>query len=168
MRSTFLWAAGPASGKSTLAGGVARQLHLPLLSQDEIKEAMADALGHPPASPRRNSWVGRQSEQCCRCPAGAVLDSAWYPYTLPLVHGLQGDVVEVRCILPREVAKARYLARAGSRHHGHLDSWRSEQELWNRPVGPLGVGPLIEVDTSGPFDEGSLARIVLARAKGIQ
>ncbi len=31
----------PASGKSTLAGGLAMQLQLPLLSKDEIKEAMA-------------------------------------------------------------------------------------------------------------------------------
>lgn len=162
----------PASGKSTLAGGVARQLQLPLLSKDEIKEAIADALGHP-SSVAESQQLGRAAVMAMlriarRCPAGAVLDSTWYPYTLPLVHELQGDVVEVRCLLPREVAKARYLARAGGRHRGHLDSSRSEQELWGRLVDPLGVGPLIEVDTSAPVDEGSLARIVLARVKKSQ
>ena len=160
----------PASGKSTLAKGLARELGLPLLSKDEIKEAMIDALGHP-----TGVAVSRELGQAAvrvmlrvahRCPAGAVMDSTWYPYTLPLVEDLQGHIVEVRCILARELARKRYLARARSRHPGHLDIERSENELWGRPVDPLGVGSLVEADTSEPIDEGALARIVLARAEG--
>ncbi len=41
------------------------------------------------------------------------------------------------------------------RHPGHRD--RGEDELWGRPVEPLGVGPLVEVDTSGPVDVPALA-----------
>lgn len=162
----------PASGKSTLANALARQLRLPLLAKDEIKEAMADALGHP-TTVAESQQLGQAAVRTLlrvagRCPAGAVLDSTWYPYTLPLVHDLQGHVVEVRCVLPREVAKARYLARAGRRHPGHLDMARSDEELWGRPVDPLGVGPLIEADTSQPVDPGSLARIILTRADECQ
>ena len=158
----------PASGKSTLAGGLARKLRLPLLAKDEIKEAMADSLGHP-TTVRESQQLGQAAVRillriASRCPAGAVLDSTWYPYTLPLVRDLPGHVVEVRCVLPRELAMARYRARAGSRHPGHLDTARSEEELWGHPVDPLGVGPLIEADTSGPVDQESLARIVLERA----
>lgn len=159
----------PASGKSTLAGGLARHLQLPLLSKDEIKEAMADALGQP-SSVAESQQLGRAAVRAmlriaCCCPAGAVLDSTWYPYTLPLVHELRGDIVEVRCVLPRELARARYSARAGSRHPGHLDSARSENELWGRSTDPLGVGPLVEIDTSGQVDEAEVAQIVLTRAK---
>jgi predicted kinase len=69
---------------------------------------------------------------------------------------------EVHCSVPRDVARARYLARAGRRHPGHLDDARSEQELWGEPPRPLGLGPVIVVDTSGPVDIAGLAVTVAA------
>jgi hypothetical protein len=66
--------------------------------------------------------------------------------------------VEVRCRVPIEVARQRYRRR--SRDARHLDDLRSEDELWGSEVAPLGVGPLIEVDTSGPVDVAALARAV--------
>jgi hypothetical protein len=33
----------------------------------------------------------------------------------------------------------------------------AKDELWGRSVRPLGVGPLVEVDTSGPVDVPALA-----------
>jgi hypothetical protein len=96
-----------------------------------------------------------------RCP-GAVLDSTWFDYARPLVAALPGRVVEVRTALPRELARERYLARAAGRHAGHLDLARTEDELWGRPVAPLGAGPVVEVDTSGPVDVSALATRLLA------
>jgi hypothetical protein len=61
-------------------------------------------------------------------------------------------VVELRCVVPVEVARSRYYARAADRHAGHLDLERDEAELWEEPVRPLGIGPVVEVDTSGPLD----------------
>ena len=47
-RNWFVLVAGwPGSGKSTLAAGLATELGLPLLSKDEIKEALMDGLGRP-------------------------------------------------------------------------------------------------------------------------
>jgi hypothetical protein len=86
-----------------------------------------------------------------------VLDSTWFDYARPLVEQLPGRVVEVRTALSRELARERYLARATGRHAGHLDLRRCEDELWDRVVDPLGVGPLVEVDTSGPVDVPALA-----------
>jgi hypothetical protein len=61
-----------------------------------------------------------------RCP-GAVLDSTWFDYALPA-------------------------ARARRRHAGHLDSERTDQELWGEPPPSPGLGPVIEVDTSDHVD----------------
>jgi predicted kinase len=159
--SLFVLVGGwPGSGKSTLATALAVELGLPLLAKDEIKEALVDALG-PPADVAASQRLGRAAvlamlRVAARCP-GAVLDSTWFDYARPLVAALPGRVVELRTALPVEVARERYRARAGRRHTGHLDLERTEDELWGRPVAPLGVGPLVEVDTSGPVDVPALA-----------
>ena len=35
---------------------------------------------------------------------------------------------------------------------GHLDAARSDAELWGEPSRPPGLGPVVDVDTSGPVD----------------
>jgi predicted kinase len=159
--SLFVLVGGwPGSGKSTLAVALAAELGLPLLAKDEIKEALADSLGAP-ADVAASQRLGRAAVVAMlrvarRCP-GAVLDSTWFDYTAAPVAALPGRVVEVRTALPRELARRRYAARAGDRHAGHLDQERTDDELWGRPVEPLGAGPLVEVDTSGPVDVPALA-----------
>ncbi|MDP9392975.1 MAG: ATP-binding protein [Actinomycetota bacterium] len=154
--SVFVLVGGwPGSGKSTLARALAPELHLPLLAKDEIKEALTDELGQP-QTVADSQRLGRIAVLLMlriagRCP-GAVLDSTWFDYTRPLLSALPGPLVEVRCLLPREVARARYRARAAARHPGHLDHLRDDDELWGRPVLPLHVGPLLAVDTSASVD----------------
>ena len=163
----FVLVAGwPGSGKSTLAAVLAAELGLPLLAKDEIKEALMDGLGRPQtvAESRR---IGRAAVLAMlrvahRCP-GAVLDSTWFGYALPLVRALPGQLAEVRCEVPVDLAKARYRARAGQRHEGHLDGARTEDELWGEPSRPLGLGPVVAVDTSGPVDVPAVA----ARLAGV-
>ena len=46
-----------------------------------------------------------------------------------------------------------------ARHEGHLDSLRDESELWNEKLlTPIGVGPVVEIDTTGPVDIDALAQ----------
>ena len=59
-------------------------------------------------------------------------------------------IVEVRCRVDRSVARTRYDQR--QRDPRHLDDLRTDDELWGHEVAPLGVGPLIEVDTTQPVD----------------
>jgi predicted kinase len=164
--SLFVLVGGwPASGKSTLAVALSAELHLPLLAKDEIKEALVDALGVP-ADVAASQRLGRAAvlamlRVAARCP-GAVLDSTWFDYTRPLVTALPGRPVEVRTALSQELARERYLARAERRHAGHLDRERTAAELWGRRVEPLGIGPLVEVDTSGPVDVRALAARIRA------
>jgi adenylate kinase family enzyme len=42
---TVVVSGAPGSGKSTVASALAERLHLPLLSLDDVKEALADVLG---------------------------------------------------------------------------------------------------------------------------
>jgi predicted kinase len=164
--SVFVLVGGwPGSGKSTLARALAQELRLPLLAKDEIKEAIIDGLGQP-ATVTQSQRLGRAAVLAMlrvagRCP-GAVLDSTWFPYSRPLVSALPGRLVEVRCQVSRELARSRYYARAPGRHGGHLDGSRSQDELWGSPVGALGVGPLMDVDTSGPVDVAALAERINA------
>lgn len=154
--AVFVLVAGwPGSGKSTLAAALASRLGLPLLAKDEIKEALMDALGRP-ATVADSQQLGRAAvlamlRVASRCP-GAVLDSTWFGYALPLARALPGQLVEVHCAVPRDVARARYQARAAHRHTGHLDAERSDQELWGESPPSPGLGPVIQVDTSGEVD----------------
>jgi predicted kinase len=155
----------PGSGKSTLAIAVAAELELPLLAKDEIKEALMDAVGEP-LTVAESQRLGRAAVLAMlrvarRC-RGAVIDSTWFGYTEPLVRQLPGPVVEVRCHVPVALARERYRARMANRHIGHLDRQRSENELWEEPSEPLGVGPLVVVDTSGVVDISALASAIAA------
>ncbi len=157
----FVLVAGwPAAGKSTLARALAAELGLPLLAKDEIKEALMDGLGCP-ATVAQSRRLGRAAVAAMlrvaqRCP-GAVLDSTWFEYADPLVRQLPGRCAEVVCTVPVELARARYQARAGQRHAGHLDEARTEAELWGAPPRSPRAGPVLEVDTSGPVDVHGLA-----------
>lgn len=150
----------PGSGKTTLATALGPWLGLPVLAKDEVKEALADELGRP-GTVSESRRLGRAAVLAVlriarRCP-GAVVDSTWFDYTRPLVAALPGPVVELRCVVPVEVARSRYYARAAGRHAGHLDLERDEAELWGEPVRPLGVGPVVEVDTTVPLDIPAIA-----------
>ena len=163
-RDWFVLVVGwPGSGKSTLATALAAHLGLPLLAKDEIKEALMEGLGRPEtvaASQRLGkAAVLAMLRTASTCP-GAVLDSTWFDYALPHARALPGQLIEVHCTVPPELAKARYRARTGHRHAGHLDAARSDQELWGEPSRPLGLGPVVMVDTSGPVDIAELAATV--------
>jgi predicted kinase len=152
----FVLVAGwPGSGKSTLAVALATELGLPLLAKDEIKEALMDGLGGPRtvAESRRlgRAAVLTMLRVARRCP-GAVLDSTWSGYALPLARALPGQLAEVHCVVPVDLARARYRARTGQGHAGHLDAARDDAELWGEPSRPPGLGPVVTVDTSGPVD----------------
>jgi predicted kinase len=148
----------PASGKSTVARALGRELDLAYLGKDEVKEALMDALGAPSTVEQSKTLGVAAVHAVLRvardCP-GAVIDSTWYDYSAPLVEQLPGPLVEVRCLADRETVRARYRSRV--RDARHLDGARTEEELWARAVAPLGVGPLVEVDTTRSVDIVSLA-----------
>ncbi|HEU4567456.1 MAG TPA: AAA family ATPase [Marmoricola sp.] len=155
----------PASGKSTLAPALARELGLPLLAKDTVKEALVDVLGADDVDASRR--LGRAAVEVlfalAREAGSAVVESVWHrSYAPAQVARLPGDVVEVFCRAPLEVLTARYRERAGTRHGGHFDAVRTPEELFGpETCEPLaGPWPLVEVDTSRPVEVVALARLV--------
>jgi predicted kinase len=151
----------PASGKTTLARALASELQFAYLSKDEHKEALMDVLGAP-STVEASRDLGRaavaatlRGAKACR---PAVIDSTWFPSSLSLVQELQGPFVEIRCRAPIDVVRRRFQARV--RDDRHLDHLRTEDELWGREVAPLGVGPLLEVDTEQTVDTAGVAHQV--------
>lgn len=151
----------PGAGKSTLSIALAEELGIDYLAKDEFKEDLMDQLGAP-LTVEKSRDLGRAAvEAALRAAEGrtaAVVDSTWYPYSLPLVRRLPGPFVEIRCRLDLTLARDRYQLR--ERDPRHLDDRRTDSELWSAEVPPLGVGPLLEVDTTGPVDVISLAELV--------
>jgi predicted kinase len=155
----------PASGKTTLAQPLARQLGLPLLGKDTIKEALFDALGSGDRAWSRRLGAASYAvllELARELPA-AVLDANFYPDHGPgLLQACQRPI-EVFCRCPAAEVNCRFTRRAPGRHPGHVDHVLDEplKAALDGGVGPLGLGgPVLEVDTSSPVDVAAVARWV--------
>jgi predicted kinase len=147
----------PGSGKTTLARQLAAALRRPLIAKDTIKEALMTVLDVPDVETSR--VIGRAAVVALRAVAaestGAVLESAWHRSAARVeLATLPGSIVEVFCRCDRQVAEARYTARASGRVPGHFDRDRSAAEIWNDDVSePVAGGwPVIEVDTNQQVD----------------
>ena len=153
----------PGSGKSTIAAPVAVELGLPLVAKDTIKDALMSVLPVPDIDTSKalgRAAVAAMLAVAAEAPSGAVLDCNFHrSYAADDLHRLPGAVVEVFCRCDRDVAEARYRARAVTRHPGHFDAARSFGDLWTdqvtRPV--AGGWPVVEVDTNRPVDAATLA-----------
>jgi predicted kinase len=162
VRGYVLVGGWPASGKTTLARALAFELGVAYFSKDQVKEALMDALG-PPSTVAESQRLGRAAvfavlRAAQGCPA-AIIDSTWFPYATGLVDALGGPFVEIRCEVDIDVARERYKNRM--RDPRHLDTERTEAELWANPVPPLGVDSLIRVDTNEAVDVAAVASLVL-------
>lgn len=156
----------PASGKSELAGPLAGDLGLPLLTKDTIKESLFDSLGIKNAA-----WSARLSDasyEVMFALAGSlgevVLEANFRPQHGPRLLSLAGAaaLLEVHCVCAPEERSRRWSARR--RHPGHLDVDHPEPPAAIAP-GPLALGPVLEVDTAGEVD---LAAVVSwVRGRGI-
>lgn len=155
----------PGSGKTTLAGRLAPALGLPLLDKDDILEGLFEALGTGDADWRQR--LSRASDEIfarlARRSNGALLTSHWRYPEISAQSGTPTDwlvcaaqpLVEVYCRCDPEVAAARYINRA--RHPGHLDSAKRPEDVLSQfrilaAMGPLGLGRLLQVDTTTDID----------------
>jgi predicted kinase len=158
----------PASGKTTLAGPLAAELGLALLSKDQIKETLHDALGAPEADPTWSQRLGAAAMELLWALAAdqraVVLEANFPPCRASVrdkISALCPRPVEVYCACPPGLATRRYAERAAVRHPVHVVTALTADYLadYDRPVG---IGDVITVDTTGPVDVAALAGRVRA------
>ena len=164
-RKTVLVSGAPGAGKSTLAGPLAHRLGFPLLSKDCIKESLFDSLEGIPNDLSFSRQIGGAAMEllwtlAAQCPQ-VVLEANFRPhsaYERARIEALQGPIIEVYCRCPLEEAARRFAERAQlSKHHPAHPFQKAPPSFFAEFDRPVGIGSLIEVDTTQPVDIESLA-----------
>ena len=130
----------PASGKTTLARGISKELSLPLIEKDSIKEKLFDSLGWSD-----REWSKKVSfatydlmyyfmEQLLANNQSLVVESNFKPeFANKEIQKLSElynfKVTQIVCSADRKVLYDRFLrrARSGNRHPGHVDAQNAEE-----------------------------------------
>ena len=153
----------PAAGKTTLARALAQALGLPLVTKDDIKEELYDALGTGDVEWSRRlgkASYGLIAAFCRELLAAGQSVIAEANFFAGLDEGRFSEfpshrLVQVHCAAPLDVLLVRYEGRT-DRHAGHHDQDRAGELRQRFEAGthePLALpGELIQVDTSHRVD----------------
>lgn len=149
----------PASGKSTLAGGLAKLLNLPLFKKDDIKEALADSIGI--VDLKFSRLFGKASYVVLYAVARELLKNKHSliiegnfvsgEETSAFVDFLRHEnyiVIEVLCYASSRILFDRFSARKRHPIHCVLPPSSFEKLFQQEKIPSLGVGQKIELDMS--------------------
>ena len=150
----------PGAGKTSVARPLAARLGFSLIRKDDIKEALFDAFEGPVGDLAFSNRVGAASWAVlwllARNFPRAVLEANFRPHSdqeREQIASLAGEVLEIHCACPPEVARERYAARSVTpdRHPAHAVTALTDAHLaeYDRP---LDIGEPIIVDTEGLVD----------------
>ncbi|MGW6332117.1 AAA family ATPase [Nocardia rhamnosiphila] len=154
----------PGSGKSTLGATLASVLRAEFLSKDAVKEALAGCLAESDAVPELGGIAMDTIWAMARAvPRDVVVDSWWFrPRDLRFAQvGVElvapGRFVEIWCDTSPEVARGRYAARRRPALYRDEQRLATDWDTWAAHATPLGLGPVVAVDTTRPVDHAELA-----------
>jgi len=145
-RPTVLIVTGaPAAGKTTLSRRLARELSLPLVSKDDIKETLFDTLnGSDDEAWAKQlgiaSWhlLYQHAENLVTAGISLITESNFEArfaderwQQLQKKHGFR--IIQLLCWADDEIVTQRYLARIadGSRHPGHVDRIQASTDRYD-------------------------------------
>lgn len=165
----------PASGKTTLAERLSRELGLPLVAKDAIKERLYDTVGT--GDREWSQRLGRATyrlmfhwlEEELRSGRPVIVESNFTAAAAPFFAQLPAHrPLQLFCTAPREVVIKRYAAR--SRHQGHLDdvildelrAGRHEDQWSPLPL----TGELLELDVAAADLDAVVAHVRSSLASG--
>jgi predicted kinase len=164
-RSIIMVSGAPASGKSTIARGLAEILGYPLLSKDTIKESLFHSVGtHLGSNAGSEAELSRLLSRAAMdmlwslapcCPT-VILEGNFRPksqHEREHFAALAGRKLEVYCHCTPEEAARRFRERARTaRHHPAHSMKVISAELLAEFDRPFGLCPVIDVDTEHPVD----------------
>jgi len=165
-RRVILVSGAPGAGKTTVAQPLAEALGFALLSKDQIKEALFDALegrADDLAESRKFSDAAMEVmwALATQCPQ-VVLEANFRPHSAherERIESLRGQIIEVYCCCPPEELARRFADRAVSPIHHPAHALKSlSPELLSEYDGPVGIGTVISIDTTRPVSTEDLVR----------
>lgn len=157
----------PGAGKTTLARPLAGALGFALLSKDDIKEPLYDALGAVRGDMDASRRIGAASWRILWALAPQmprlVLEANFHPdsaYERARIAALPGACIEVYCRCPPAEVARRFKARAASpgHHPAHVIADLPQSVIESEFGRPMGLCPVLEVDTSSAVDVVALAQ----------
>jgi predicted kinase len=170
--SILLVSGAPASGKSTLARAWAQFFGYPLISKDTIKESLFDSLGDHLTGDRDAAELSRLLSRASmevlwslapECPQ-VILEANFRPhseYERGRIGALPGRKLEVYCHCTLQEASRRFRERATRADHHPAHSMKTMPvELMEEYDGPIGLCPVIDVDTERPVDALAVADLI--------
>jgi predicted kinase len=157
----------PGAGKTTLAQQLKGASGWPLLSKDAVKEALALIADGAVSSGRVGAVAMNTVWSMAAAIDGEVIVESWWFRPRDLGFAQAGvdvagatRVVEVWCDVDPAVARKRYASRHRAAVHDDDARLVSDFDRWAADGVPLGIGPVVRMDTSGPVDvSGLVARV---------
>jgi predicted kinase len=173
-RPTLLLVTGmPSSGKTMVAEALARELRLPLIAKDAIKESLYDSLGAEDAAASGRlgaaafSLIFALARVGLAAGASLIVEGNFFPDHERALAALPAHrLVQLHCDAPLPILLERYASR--TRHPGHHDAEKIKELPARFESGvhaPLRLeGTLIRLDTTQAVDFAVLAQRVHDRA----
>lgn len=158
----------PGSGKSTLAKPLAKQLALPLIAKDTIKEFLFDQLGTSDRSWSKtlgmvsNDFMYSLAEAMLSDGRSIIIENAFektfaVPRLRNIIKHCDPQIIEIYCSVDLEIRKQRFIDRneSGERHPGHVDHENYAANAgtdFTAKYAPIEISKVIHVDTTHYVD----------------
>lgn len=159
----------PSSGKTTVAESLARQLRVPLIAKDEIKESLYESVGADDVASSDRlgaaayALIFALARTMLASGVSVLVEANFFRNQEPDFAALPGHrLIQIHCEAPLAILLERYANR--SRHPGHHDAEKIKALPARFESGAHSAlrleGELIELDTTQPLDLTALARRV--------